>query len=460
MFDPYSDTEEQDAYEQQLGPNPALNLASHPHITPPPKGLVLYYGKTEGSKRIDLPHAPSSALDDLERTCDPATFGVAQRTVLNPNYRKAGQLDNNHFAFNFDVERYGLLEAIRTRLFIGKEQARPVRAELYKLNVYGKGCFFKGHKDTPRSSTMFASLVLILPTPHSGGTLMLRQGGNEWSFDAASVIADAAQNTPRLAYIAFFSDVEHAVTEVTSGHRVTITYNLYYATDAQNEYTGKLNIIEPPGASAPEVKSLLATLLDDDTFLPEGGTLGFGLRHLYPLPTTFAPGEEDTTLAALVGKLKGTDAALFRACAELLAPRAPALYAVLEAHGEVGADGRRALVACPRVVVFHSHNEDEEPPVWEKLCRNWGGVLLNYPPGELSASASATAAAAAAAAAGAGSSASVRNWTVHWVTPLSGANRVKMRVATYGNEPMIGYLYQRICILVNVGPAGRRACEE
>jgi hypothetical protein len=36
------------------------------------------------------------------------------------------------------------------------------------------------------------------------------------------------QTTTSIAYITFFSDVEHEVSEVTSGHRVTITYNLYF----------------------------------------------------------------------------------------------------------------------------------------------------------------------------------------------------------------------------------------
>ena len=88
-------------------------------------------------RRIDLLHAPAAALDDLQRYCDPATFGVAQKDVLDTTFRKAGKLDRSHFALNFDVEHSGLLEVIRTGLFTGKEQGRPIRAELYKLNVYG-----------------------------------------------------------------------------------------------------------------------------------------------------------------------------------------------------------------------------------------------------------------------------------------------------------------------------------
>lgn len=78
-----------------------------------------------------------SALEHLERTCDPATFGVDDRDVLDESYRKAGKLDNQHFAFNLDAGRVGLLEAIRMGLFPGRDERKAIHAELYKLNVYG-----------------------------------------------------------------------------------------------------------------------------------------------------------------------------------------------------------------------------------------------------------------------------------------------------------------------------------
>ncbi|KAI0669336.1 hypothetical protein C8Q78DRAFT_977857 [Trametes maxima] len=457
MFDPSSDSEELDTYEHELGPNPSLALAQHPRLAQlratlnealpyccgtavlPNEDFLLYYGKTERATRIDLSSASTAALDDLEKACAPATFGVAQKNVLDTTYRKAGKLERDSFAINLDLERYGILEALRTGLFTGKEQTHSIRAELHKLNFYGRGSFFKAHQDTPRSSTMFASLVLVFPTQHSGGTLRIKYAGHEYSFDAAAALSGISASEPRIAYIAFFSDVEHEVVPVTSGHRVTLTYNLHYADEDQPVGTDGLDVIQPSGSNTPELESMLSALLEDSSFLPDGGMLGFGLRHLYPLPTSF-DAHEDTTLVTLKDKLKGVDAALFRACTELLA--SPALYAVFEAHSQAGVGGRRALVACPRVVKFHSHDTEDEPPVWEKLCRHWDGVLINFPPEELeTAGVSATA---------------VRNWTVHWVTPMSELNRVKTRFAAYGNEPMIGYLYQRICMLVKVGPAGRR----
>jgi len=47
------------------------------------------------------------------------------------------------------------------------------------ISYAGPGGFFKAHVDTPRGATVFGSLVVILPTVHEGGALILRQGGEE-----------------------------------------------------------------------------------------------------------------------------------------------------------------------------------------------------------------------------------------------------------------------------------------
>ncbi|KAI0294544.1 hypothetical protein BC826DRAFT_1137333 [Russula brevipes] len=101
-----------------------------------------------------------------------------------------------------------------------------VKVELYKLNFYGQGAFFKPNVDTPRGKKMFGSLVLVFPTPHEGGALLARHRGTEWTFDSAAELSAAPPSS--IGYAAFLSDVEHEVAPVLSGHRITLTYNLYY----------------------------------------------------------------------------------------------------------------------------------------------------------------------------------------------------------------------------------------
>ena len=66
---------------------------------------------------------------------------------------------------------------------------------------------------------MIGSLVVVFPTPHEGGSLVLRHRGMEDTVDSGALLKDT--QVPSIAYAAFFSDVEHEVTPITSGYRIT-----------------------------------------------------------------------------------------------------------------------------------------------------------------------------------------------------------------------------------------------
>ena len=61
---------------------------------------------------------------------------------------------------------------------------------------------------------MVGSLVIVFPTPHSGGEFVLRRHERERTFYGSSLIS--SQHSPSVAYIAFYGDVEHEVFKVTS----------------------------------------------------------------------------------------------------------------------------------------------------------------------------------------------------------------------------------------------------
>ncbi|CAL1715335.1 unnamed protein product [Somion occarium] len=242
--------------------------------------LVLFYGKDFDAKRIDFSDASDEQLEHLAKTCEPAAFGVRTRRVLDELYRKAGKLDAEHFSSLFDVMESGLVQVIREQLLTGEKVNSAIRLERYKLNVYGKDSFFKAHKDTPRSKDMFGSL--------------------EWRFDSAKAIKE--HDGSCIAYVAFYSDVEHEVTQVNSGYRVTVTYNLYF--DAAVPSIPSVALTEDP--THDKLKDILGTLLEDKNFLPDGGYLGFGLRREYPLQST----RDVVDLSEFASYLKGGDAIL------------------------------------------------------------------------------------------------------------------------------------------------------
>ena len=147
--------------------------------------------------------------------------------------------------------------------------------------------------------------MIVYPTTHEGGELVLRHQDREWKFDAKSLTL--SKNSPSLAYVAFYSDVEYEVLEVTSGHRVTVIYHLY---SFNQECKPDTWAVTPDSKSVSNLKTTFGDLLESPEFLPYGGTLGFGLSHLYPVTL-------DTELHELAMYLKGEDAHVYRACREL-----------------------------------------------------------------------------------------------------------------------------------------------
>jgi hypothetical protein len=146
-----------------------------------------------GFRFIDLSAASPSELEQLSAACETATFGRGNERVHDETYRKAGKIDKEAFSCKLDEDVSKILDAVRPVLFTGGEEKTNIRTELYKLNVYGdapsvltvgleadscsgEGALFKPHKGTPRSKTMFGSLVIVYPTAHVGGVLRFVKG--------------------------------------------------------------------------------------------------------------------------------------------------------------------------------------------------------------------------------------------------------------------------------------------
>ena len=137
---------------------------------------------------------------------------------------------------------------------------------------------------------MFGSLVVIFPTQYEGGALSLRHRdrGHEWIIDPGQVLAggSGALDRPSIGYVAFLNNIEQDVAPVTSGHCVTLTYNLYLnddgghvsEKDAISEY-----LIPPKPPNQDGFREVFEALLNNPEFMAEGGTLAFGLRHAYPI---------------------------------------------------------------------------------------------------------------------------------------------------------------------------------
>ncbi|MCW5969150.1 MAG: hypothetical protein KIT57_11600 [Blastocatellales bacterium] len=214
-------------------------------------------------------------LRPLMARCKPAPFGKGRKTLYDRAIREARQLKAENGAFSvlhFDPAEAGILEQIRRELTPQLSDAPT--AELYNLNIYETGGHFAPHKDTPRGSDMFGTLVVCLPSQFSNGAFVLRHRGVFQTYDWGDAIRKQAEPA-RIHWAAFFGDVDHQINRLWSGLRVTLTYLLRYAANVGSEAAA---------ATAPLdslVLQKLRELLGDPRFLPKGGTLAFPCSHMY-----------------------------------------------------------------------------------------------------------------------------------------------------------------------------------
>ncbi|KAI0294549.1 hypothetical protein BC826DRAFT_1137341 [Russula brevipes] len=287
----------------------------------------------QSQRHVNFTSATSDELEQLAQACQPATFGRNDETVMDETYRKTEKIDPDLFSTPLGYDHTDIVKIVRDLLLNGTDSLRKLKVELYKLNFYGKGAFFKPHVDTPRGEKMFGSLVLVFPTPHEGGALLARHRGTEWMFDSAAELLAAPPSS--IGYAAFLSDVEHEVAPVRSGHRITLTYNLYFDDDGFDD-DGLASVSEPLTAPSLQTEiernicAAFEALLENTLFLPDGGILGFGLRHVYQF-------KED--IGHVYDLFKGSDAALYRAVRSL------GFKAVLYLYYEHRQDA--GLIECP-----------------------------------------------------------------------------------------------------------------
>ncbi|KAF4878418.1 hypothetical protein CGCSCA1_v002450 [Colletotrichum siamense] len=182
-----------------------------------------------GPHRVSFPltsDEDTAAFEHLLKASEKATFGLNGRHEFDETYRKAQKLGANAFCTTFCPYETGIIDAVCQVLLPSFDTAktkRSLRAELYNMNIYsGPSGKFKAHVDTPRSSYQIGSLVVCLPMKHEGGELAVRHNEITHSFDWAE-----NSEKPSIQWAAFYSDCEHEVFEVKSGHRITLTYNLY-----------------------------------------------------------------------------------------------------------------------------------------------------------------------------------------------------------------------------------------
>ena len=104
----------------------------------------------------------------------PATFGWRDKTCMDSEVRNVWKIPKTRV--KIDKRRWNktfnpTMDRLKTEL--GLPEQSSLRAELHEMLIYAPGQFFRPHQDSEKCAGMVATLVVVLPSPHSGGTLII-----------------------------------------------------------------------------------------------------------------------------------------------------------------------------------------------------------------------------------------------------------------------------------------------
>ncbi|KAL5119678.1 hypothetical protein ACEQ8H_002524 [Pleosporales sp. CAS-2024a] len=167
---------------------------------------------------VGFPLSPRDAKT-IASLCKQAPFGKGDHTVVDENVRKTWELDTNEFQCT-NSHWHTFIGQLATLTIQDLGVGVACTAQPYKLLLYEEGAFFKTHRDTEKVRGMFGTLVVCLPSAHEGGSVRLVHGNQENTLETAPYSAF------QLSTLAWYSDVQHEILPVASGHRLVLTYNL------------------------------------------------------------------------------------------------------------------------------------------------------------------------------------------------------------------------------------------
>lgn len=220
------------------------------------KGSGSYVNK--GTRDFILPGLEINGLDELSfpinkiqvesliKIAHKAPFGKGSETILDNTIRSAWEINADQIRFS-NPKWQDLLSSIlkETKQKLGIE-SNNICANLYKMLIYEEGDFFLPHKDSEKEKGMFGTLILGLPSKHSGGELIVSFEGETTTIN----FSEPTQNH-QIPYCAFYADCTHEIKHLISGYRVVVVYNLI------QELGEIIPKIEPKAAQVTELQNIL-----------------------------------------------------------------------------------------------------------------------------------------------------------------------------------------------------------
>jgi hypothetical protein len=140
------------------------------------------------------------------------------------------------------------------------------------------------------------SLILCLPSPFTGGELVITHNDETSVFDFAK-----QTSTGNVAWTFLYPDSDHEVLPVTSGTRVTLAYDIFFADEE--------TIPRPVDSRMSSLSTALKNVIySKETWSKPDGVVGIGLLHGYTAANDMS---SDDFHKQLPGLLKGADRLIY-----------------------------------------------------------------------------------------------------------------------------------------------------
>ena len=180
--------------------------------------------EVKGLGTIGLPLTAKTAKE-LKEQCEQAPYGKGTETLVDTNVRRVWRMEPGRFALTNPEWKRLIEETVRkVQEELGLEKQK-LESHLYDLLLYEPGSFFLPHRDGEKLDRMVATLVVVLPSSHEGGELVVRHDGQEQTID----FSGTEDSQFHIHFAAFYADCEHEVRPLRKGYRLCLVYNLTLA---------------------------------------------------------------------------------------------------------------------------------------------------------------------------------------------------------------------------------------
>ncbi|KAI9624022.1 hypothetical protein H4Q26_017033 [Puccinia striiformis f. sp. tritici PST-130] len=270
--------------------------------TTPPTGLHV-----DGIGEIAMPLGEEQVRQLIEKSHQ-APYGRRSETLVDVSVRNTWQINGDQLSFHDPAWQAYLLD-LSKRVATSLGINGPIQAELYKMLIYEKGAMFKPHTDTEKIPGMFGTMIICLPSAHTGGEVVVTHNGECKTLKTS----DASQS-----YACWYSDVTHEVLPVKSGYRCVLTFNLAIQPGLAQPAASVL------GSHKELLRKTLKTWLKDPASCNEDTHLYYALDHEY------------TQASISIGALKAEDFARVQAAQDLTAELPFVVFLALLEKGDTG----------------------------------------------------------------------------------------------------------------------------